>query len=139
MIARTVMGCCIVATLILSVAHNSRAQTSACDWQKAFAMLKADKRFGEPITATDKTAQQLTAVANLNVSNQAMIVPVFGPTPEQLKFVVLGCGPNETWTPRHFIIDAEAERRFYDLAPPPPSADVDDLPKPPKRTRKAKQ
>lgn len=139
MIARIVMGCCIAATLFISIMQSARAEEPRCDWQKAFALLKTDKRFGEPITAQDKTATQLAAVANLNISKQAMIVPVFGATPEQIKLVILTCGPNEVWTPRHFIIDAEAERRFYNLAPPPMPETPDELPPAAKRTRKAKQ
>jgi hypothetical protein len=136
-VGRAVMiGALVAAALYVP---NARADDLVCDWTKALAMLPADKRFGKPITASNKTAEQLSAVANLNVSNQAMIVPVYGATPEQLKFIILTCGPNDTWTPRHFIIDVEAERRFYNLAPPPPVDVSEEQPKPKKRTRRADQ
>lgn len=128
--------CVLGAALIFTPRGHAADAFPHCDWQKSFALLKSDKRFGEPVTATDRTALQLAAIANLNPSKQAMIVPVYGETREQLRLVVITCGPNENWTPRHFMIDAEAERRFYNLAPP--NLDVpDELPKPQKRTRKA--
>jgi hypothetical protein len=135
--AALIAVCVVGAALILTPFAKAQEPETVCDWNKALALLATDKRFGKPITATDKTAFALAAVANLNLSKQAMIVPMYGATPEQLKLVILICGPNETWTPRHFIIDAEAERRFYDLAPPPPPVETTEQPKAKKRTRRA--
>jgi hypothetical protein len=135
--AALIAVCVIGAALIFT--PRVKAEEIACDWDKAMALLALDKRFGRPITAGDDTALKLSALANLNPSKQAMLVPIYGANPDQLKFVILTCGANETWTPRHFTIDVEAERRFYDLAPPPPPVDANELPKPKKRTRRADQ
>lgn len=129
------LGCIVLASAYI-FSLKAKAYEPKCDWEAAFNLLAADKRFGKPITATGPTAMQLAAAADLVPSKQAMIVPFFGPTREQLKFIVLTCGPNETWTPRHFVIDTEAERRFYNLAPPPAA---DEAPKQKNRTRRANQ
>jgi hypothetical protein len=127
------MGASLIVMSVFIFAVKAKAEEIKCDWDMAIALLASDKRFGKPITAGNETAMRLAAIANLNPSKQSMIVPMHGSTPDELKIVIITCGPNETWTPRHFIIDVEAERKFYDLAPP-----VIDEPKP-VRTRKGRQ
>jgi hypothetical protein len=137
---RYVLIGCVAAALLAAIAYAPRAKADeiTCDWEKGFATLAADKRFGKPVTAAGPTAMQLAAIANLNPTKQAMLVPMFGKTPDELKFVVLVCGPHDSWAARHFTIDVEAERKFYNLAPPTPvEISEDDLK--PVRTRRPKQ
>jgi hypothetical protein len=92
-------------------------------------LIDKDRRMMKPIYVQGDLAKKLTGlVAQLAPSDQAIIVAA-----ADGRMVILACGPGNNWQPRHFMIDVESERKFYNLAPEIPQ---EELPKR-KRTRKA--
>lgn len=107
---------------------NARAHDAVCDIGKAVALIKYELKFSEPVIIDGNEARKLNAYAD-HVPNGQSIIVIHGD-----RLFVLGCGPNDTWQPRHYRLDVEAERKFYNLAPPHPV----EAPKQ-KRTRRADQ
>lgn len=87
-----------------------------CDEKKALFMIGKQRGAMKPLTFVDQHATQVAVLlGQLSPTKQAIMFATVGG-----KLVILACGPGSNWMPRHYTIDVEAERRFYNLAPEVP-------------------